>query len=104
MFQVDNYTVRFRRCGLGDYVGPEFKRLTRCIIDNSASGDIVVGVARCSIRDQFCRDTGRKVALANALKNGKFSRAERQNFWDAYHSMCNRIPMIDTTVTNATAG
>lgn len=40
------------------------------------------GVALCSVKDQFCKETGRRVSLARAIK--EFKRTERAQIWQAY--------------------
>lgn len=44
------------------------------------------GAALCGLRDNFCRETGRKLALARALLSAAdvFSREARRAFWTAY--------------------
>jgi len=45
------------------------------------------GVAKCSGRDQFSKNTGRKVSLKRAIKD--FKQWERRKFWEAYAEMRN---------------
>jgi hypothetical protein len=47
------------------------------------------GVAKCHESDQFCREKGRKIALAYALENGEFNRSERRRAWAAYFARKN---------------
>jgi len=58
-------------------------------------GDIIVseGVAECHPKDNFCKNTGRKLSLARALKyfdkgfpspSKASARKVRKLFWDAY--------------------
>ena len=80
------YQVRFRHEN-------RYHRYTICEIKR---GDRVValGAAECHPKDNFCKNTGRKLALSRALKilfpskeGKKRSRAiiaRRQVFWDAY--------------------
>ena len=42
------------------------------------------GVAECHPNDQFCKATGRKVALAKALQNWTEDRWTRKLVWDKY--------------------
>ena len=65
------------------------KRLTVCNINQytSEKGKMIEvggGCAQCSRSDQYCKETGRKVSLAKALKAIKFTRGERAEFWKAY--------------------
>lgn len=56
---------------------------TECHIETDG-GDII-GMAWCSQSDQFCRRTGRKVALARAMKEAGWDKATRREVWDKYH-------------------
>jgi hypothetical protein len=42
----------------------------------------VTGVAECSKRDQFCKDKGRKISLARAMKRLGLFREQRTAIWD----------------------
>ena len=42
------------------------------------------GVALCHWKDNFCRVTGRKIALQRALQQAGLSREERGKVWDEY--------------------
>ena len=42
------------------------------------------GVAICSHKDNFCKDTGRKISLARALKNANIPKEERKSIWEVY--------------------
>jgi hypothetical protein len=41
-----------------------------------------MGIAYCSVKDQFRKTTGRKVALGRALRDSALTYAERAAFWD----------------------
>lgn len=98
MFQVGQWKFQFRhvrpdQIDWSNYEGPPFKMLTICTIEDANEefedfGVRITGTARCSINDEFCRATGRKVALANALANGPFSKSLRTEIWNAYNSGC----------------
>jgi len=80
------YQVRFRHSNV-------VFRYTICEI---MRGDKIVasGAAECHPKDNFCKDTGRKLALSRALqiifpnkrgkKRSRATQARRQVFWDAY--------------------
>ena len=80
------FQVRFRHEN-------EYHRYTICKI---MRGDKIVaeGMAECHPKDNFCKDTGRKLSLARALqflfpnkkgkKRSKATQARRRVFWDAY--------------------
>lgn len=44
------------------------------------------GFAGLSHLDQYNKWTGKKVALAKALKDGPFSKADRKLFWTVFHA------------------
>jgi hypothetical protein len=53
---------------------------THCVLEGGSwktSGD-----SRCSPKDHFCRETGRKVSLAKALN--PLPKTVRKEVWDAY--------------------
>lgn len=93
MFQVDNYRVEFKH-DQSDYTRRERIEIgiggsfTDCTISHIDSGDNVVidafGYSTCHPKDQYNKNTGRKVALAKALKNFTGDRKLRKRFWDAY--------------------
>jgi hypothetical protein len=48
--------------------------------------NISTGVSFCSHKDNFCRETGRKLSLARALKNTNLSKEERTVIWEIYRN------------------
>ncbi len=46
---------------------------------------VSTGVATTSIKDQFNRKVGRKLALTRALAQTSYSKELRQVVWDTYH-------------------
>ena len=40
------------------------------------------GIARCSKKDNFCRETGRKISLARAVKI--YDKETRREIWETY--------------------
>jgi len=42
------------------------------------------GVALCSKKDNFCRSTGRKIALADLLEKLHWDKETRDAVWKAY--------------------
>jgi hypothetical protein len=44
------------------------------------------GVAECTIHDNFCKETGRKLSLARAMKNANFPKEERKVIWEIYRN------------------
>ena len=48
------------------------------------------GLATCAAKDMFCKATGRKVALARALKARGYHKAWRTAFWAAYFTQAGQ--------------
>lgn len=65
-------------------------RQTQCIVDKVVTGGrfntdgilLCKGLATCSPKDNFCKDTGRKIALARAI--GSMNKEWRTMIWNAY--------------------
>jgi hypothetical protein len=47
-----------------------------------------IGETICCKRDNFCRDTGRKISLLRALQFAGFPKELRVEFWKEYFTMC----------------
>ena len=62
-------------------------RITVCVVveEKNVEEEPLVGVATCSLRDNFNRAIGRKLSLARAIAEG-FPRERRKAFWVAYWS------------------
>ena len=43
------------------------------------------GYAFCSLKDNYVKNTGRKISLSKALKKYGFPKNERKLFWDEYN-------------------
>lgn len=71
--------------GIGEAV--KIKAATTCTL--TIDGVTHTGIAACSIKDNFNREVGRKIALANALKmhrrEKELSYIFRCAIWDRYH-------------------
>ena len=67
------------------------ERITTCSL--AVKGVIYHGLAKCSNNDNFCRNTGRKVALTKALEaaSDALTKRQRKNVWEAYRTM-TQIP------------
>lgn len=72
------YRVRFEYHRALNTLNDEFFNTgTTCLINDDVLGD-----AFCNPNDNFCKETGRKIALYRALKDGlKLDKAERRLFW-----------------------
>lgn len=65
-------------------------RYTHCQIKNSHGEALCEGIAVVHANDVncYCKETGRKISLTDALRHHYFSKAERKVIWDSY---MNRI-------------
>ena len=62
------------------------KNRTFCEIFGENGLLIKEGYAICAIGDHFCKETGRKLSLARALKNASFPKEERRVIWEIYRN------------------
>ena len=76
------YRVRFRH-EVKKFVNEH--RLVCCTINDGEEE-----YALCNPKDQFCKATGRKIALARALKNMNFDKPSRRQFWAEYFRLTNK--------------
>lgn len=58
-------------------------KVTTCIIETQGFVEVCSGTCYLSENDRFVKETGRKIALARALKY-VFNKEERTQFWNAY--------------------
>jgi hypothetical protein len=63
---------------------------TVCLIEDKQKDVIIPAFANCSPKDHFCRDTGRKVSLAKALKAYQMPKEERVVIWELYRRMTTK--------------
>lgn len=73
---LDTVTIRYTHCEL--FILSD---------DRLTLAKLARGTARCSPRDNFCKETGRKVALADALKKSDLKKADREIVWKWYKDM-----------------
>jgi hypothetical protein len=59
---------------------------TFCTIWNRHNIVIAEGGAHCAKGDCFCKETGRKLSLARAMKNARFPKEERKVIWEIYRN------------------
>src|SRR5436190_23211783 len=62
-------------------------RSTQCQLYEVAGKDaqlISVGLTVCSQKDNFCKQTGRKIALTRALLDSELGKSDRTLVWEAY--------------------
>ena len=78
----------------GGFLPPHIKAISFCVVERvypAGPGEKVVkefvaaGEARCSVVDQFCKGTGRRVSMTHALR--AFTRQMRSEVWKAYWDM-----------------
>lgn len=55
-------------------------------------GDAIIatGDARCNPSDHFCKESGRKLSLARALKQANIPKEERKKVWEIYRTMTKK--------------
>jgi len=46
--------------------------------------------ALCSKKDNFCKDTGRKISLSRAMQKAELPKKERTLIWEAYRNMTEK--------------
>ena len=61
---------------------PTLKGITECYLLKEDNAIIGMGNASCTINDCFCKETGRKIALARAVST--LPKPERKKVWKAY--------------------
>lgn len=54
------------------------------VVDTTTDRLVNTGVAKCSHRDNFCKETGRRVSLGRAVK--AFSKSRRAAIWEEYRT------------------
>ena len=84
--RVYNVWWRYQRLA-GHRRGP----LTKCFIGFDGTQEyIAYGSTRCAPSDRFEKEKGRKLSLAEALREGGWDRSERRVFWQAYFARANK--------------
>lgn len=64
--------------------GFEYERGTTCIIFDVKGDEISSGSANVHPRDNFSKETGRKISLTRAIKN--FNAEARTQIWNEYRN------------------
>jgi hypothetical protein len=65
---------------------PLMEHMTLCEISNENLPFNYEGRAYCHIKDHFCKDEGRKLSLARAMKNANLPKEERKVIWEIYRN------------------
>ena len=60
------------------------ERATTCIIFNEAGKEVSSGTANVHPKDNFCKEKGRKISLARAIKT--WDKEYRSQIWDEYRT------------------
>lgn len=50
------------------------------------AGQTAIGIARCSKKDNFCKEVGRKLALKRAISQLTLTKEERTKLWKDYQN------------------
>ena len=65
---------------------------TYCFISiDDGNVGVAKGYTELCLSDNYCKNFGRKLSLARALKNGGFSTPERTLFWEAYFKTRGKV-------------
>lgn len=64
-----------------------FIRTSVFIIDKTENKVIYTGWSDCNPRDNFCKSTGRRIAIKRALAD-EFNYARKQMIWKKYFEKC----------------
>ena len=64
--------------------------VTVCDIKDSQNNLIAYSFVGCYYKDNFCKDTGRKLSLARAMANANLKKEERKVIWEAYRNMTKK--------------
>lgn len=89
-FNVDNveYKVKFHYSPYNENKSKKTpKRTTTCTIRNEENLQFTIGESQCSKKDNFCRATGRELAMARALSDlfpGIEGKEKRSQIWMQY--------------------
>lgn len=88
-FDIDGLTYRVRFEHVKDQNGKYISTiayLQSAKLDSPANDFFVIGmgIAYCSSKDQFCKETGRKLALQRLLSEVFQGRDKRKLVWQAY--------------------
>lgn len=89
-----SYFQRFRKPLAGESVKLSQESVydgtdTHCWIEINGVAGCPPGSAHCTPKDIFCRDKGRKLSLARAIKNASLllTKEDKKMIWEAYRNM-----------------
>ena len=98
MFEVAEFSVKFWHDRYPDPIKYRFssnlvQAKTVCVIRDTPNGkpSDPLGIAYCSVEDQFSYNEGRKRALERALETARFNKSTRTLFWKAYFKKRGKV-------------
>lgn len=62
---------------------------TKCFITKGKESDgefISAGISLLHPKDTFCKEKGRRIALAKALQESGFTKSQKASFWETYRN------------------
>lgn len=65
-----------------------------CIIENKEKNLVAKSIVYCSEKDQFNKDTGRKLSLTKAIRH--FPKSKRKLFWREYFRLTNKKTILES--------
>lgn len=74
----------FRRVSQEERDGISLCGVTYCYLEDMEGNLVRVGKSKCSIKDLFNKEVGRKISLKDAVS--VLPRSERTEIWNAYHN------------------
>jgi len=77
--QLNKISVRFRHDSV--------KGITESIISIPGREEMIGARARCSVNDNYCKESGRKLSLLRAMQSANINRADRFLEWEQYRLM-----------------
>lgn len=92
------YRIRFKRDTVDWYFYKYGMRKVPCTVAIVLQGEIKIeeGLAVLSPSDQNVKETGRKIALTNALRNMLFTKEDRRAAWEAYFNRGNIVTVNES--------
>jgi hypothetical protein len=91
MIKFENYQFRF----FYPEKNSDKKITTQCVVEKQSkrllsreikSKVVGVGIAHCSMNDNFCKEEGRKLSLVRAMKEAGLSKEKRHLVWELYRN------------------
>ena len=80
--KVLNYTIKFKH---NTSAQGGIRSLTQCSI--ATDEEEMIQYAFCNPKDNFCRETGRKISLSRAMQALRIPKSSRKQIWEKYRQM-----------------